>query len=159
MRTSTNVLAVFGLWVGMAGCSGALSSSPAESAQAAPETLAEARARWQSMGIESYQVTVQQSCFCLQEFVQPLRVTVREQQVQSVAGLAQPLTQADQLDRSRLTVEGLFAFIASAQGRDVERLDVHYHPHYGYPTEITYDGHAMIADDELHYRLSDLAPE
>ncbi|MDC0663661.1 DUF6174 domain-containing protein [Marinobacter sp. SS21] len=159
MKTRSFTIAALTLLAGVSGCSGALSSAPGISAQGAPETLADARERWRASQIGDYQITVQQSCFCLQEFTQPLRITVRDARVVSVAGLTQPLTQPDQLDRSRLTVEGLFDFIADAQRRQVERLDVSYHPQYGYPSEIAYDGHAMIADDEISYRLSDLVPE
>lgn len=159
MKTRSFAMAVLILLAGISGCSGTLSSAPAGNSQGAPETLADARERWRSSQTGGYQITVQQSCFCLQELTQPLRVTVRDARVVSVTGLTQPLTQPEQLDQSRLTVEGLFAFIADAQRRQVERLDVSYHPRYGYPTVIAYDGHAMIADDEFSYRLSDLVLE
>ncbi|MDX1755424.1 MAG: DUF6174 domain-containing protein [Marinobacter sp.] len=146
-------------FAGLLGCSGALSSATGGREAKPPAGLEEAMALWAASGIENYQITVQQSCFCLREFTQPLRVTVYGDQVANVTGLEQPLSQREQLDTSRLTVAGLFAFIGDAQRRDVERLEVRYHPDLGYPVEIAYDGHAMIADDEWHVSLSELTPE
>lgn len=147
-----NSIAGRGAWVLglvlMAGCAGS------EPLAAPPSTLADARALWALRAPDGYQVTVQQSCFCLPEFRQPLRVTVENGRVSSVRGLEQPLHHSGSLDQSRLTVAGLFDVIERA-GRTAAELRVVYDAGYGFPTELFIDGDRRIADDEFTYRLSD----
>ena len=123
-----------------------------------PEDLAEARAVWDSRSIHDYTMTIQQTCFCPPELLQPLAVEVTDGQVNNITGLERPLEHAELLDTRRLTVEGLFRFIENARTREPARLTVEFSPKYGIPVSIQYDGDTMIADDELQYRILDFQP-
>lgn len=142
----------------LAGCGATDVSNAGEARTAPPETLEEARQRWQESQIVNYVVTAQMSCYCPQELVQPIRLEVEEGAVVSSEGLKQPLENFAPEDAQRLTVEGLFQFIEEASSREAETLEVAYDVDYGFPRSINYDGHKMIADDERQYRLSDFKP-
>lgn len=140
----------------LAGCNATASDATADrSSDKAPETLQQAKALWSAKGISSYQVTVTQTCFCPPDLRQPLRISVSDGQVVGVEGLEQPVKQRNQLDTTRLTIDGLFRFIEKSTDRDPHKLDVQYDPGFGFPRHIDYDGHEMLADDEFQYELTD----
>lgn len=117
-------------------------------------TIEEARALWQSQGVKGYEVTIEQTCFCPPDLLQPMRVTVREGKVIDIEGLEQPLNHPDILDERRLTIEGLLDLVEQARG-SADKLLVEYDPHYGFPASLEVDYSPFIADDEFSYRLTD----
>ncbi len=153
MPTQRLQVLLFGLM--LAGCGTVVPDASAEKAGEVPQTLGEAQALWSDKNIVSYQVTVQQTCFCTARLRQPMRVTVVDGKLVDVKGLEQPIQDKDQLTTSRLTIVGLFEFIEHSTQRDVHKLNVDYDARYGFPRYIDYDGHEMIADDEYQYELSD----
>ncbi|MBL3555497.1 MULTISPECIES: DUF6174 domain-containing protein [Marinobacter] len=142
----------------LTGCSATASDASAERfSDMAPETLPQAQALWNAKAPSAYQVTVTQTCFCPPELRQPLRVSVVDGDVVEVKGLEQPLKQRDQLDNYRLTIAGVFRFIETSAARKPHKLEVEYDPSFGFPRRIKYDGHEMIADDEIQYTLTDFS--
>ncbi|WP_431474086.1 DUF6174 domain-containing protein [Marinobacter sp. KM021] len=132
----------------LGGCAGAGKDvSPAGS-------IEEAKALWQSRGVMGYEVTIEQTCFCPPDLLQPMRVTVREGKVIDIEGLEQPLNHPDILDERRLTIEGLLDLVEQARG-SADKLLVEYDPHYGFPASLEVDYSPFIADDEFSYRLTD----
>ncbi|OJT01398.1 hypothetical protein BEE62_04255 [Marinobacter nauticus] len=132
----------------LTGCAGAGKDvSPAGS-------IEEAKALWQSRGVKGYEVTIEQTCFCPPDLLQPMRVTVREGRVIDIEGLEQPLNHPDILDERRLTIEGLLDLVEQARG-SADKLLVEYDPHYGFPVSLEVDYSPFIADDEFSYRLTD----
>jgi hypothetical protein len=113
--------------------------------------LETARLRWRDQNLHSYAFTLQRSCVCTN--VNPLYVLV---QSDTVAGVLDFET-GEWIDR-RLgkTVEGLFTFIQNATDLPAQRIRVTYDYAKGFPTEIDYDGAAIIDDDEIFYRISDV---
>ncbi|MCK7551091.1 MULTISPECIES: DUF6174 domain-containing protein [Marinobacter] len=143
-----------GLW--LVGCGAQVSDVIAKSPlDSAPETLEQAQALWDAHAVSGYRVTVTQTCFCPPDLRQPLAVSVAGGAVVKIEGLDQPLQEPHRLDSQRLTVAGLFQFIAESAKRDPYKLEVEYDSHFGFPRRIDYDGHPMIADDELQYELTD----
>ncbi|MDX5337221.1 MAG: DUF6174 domain-containing protein [Marinobacter sp.] len=132
----------------LAGCAGAgKDASPASS-------IEEAKSLWQAQGVKGYEVTIEQTCFCPPDLLQPMRVTVREGKVIDIEGLQQPLNHPDILDERRLTIEGLLDLVEQARG-SADKLLVEYDPHYGFPASQEVDYSPFIADDEFSYRLTD----
>lgn len=117
----------------------------------------QAQAVWQAHGIDSYEVTLWQTCFCPPDLLQPMRVTVREGTVIDVEGLEQPINHPDILDPRRLTIDGLLGVIDKAR-HSAETLVAEYDQRYGFPVRLEVDGSPFIADDEFSYRLSDFQP-
>ncbi|WP_342631104.1 DUF6174 domain-containing protein [Marinobacter alkaliphilus] len=134
----------------LAGCAGAGKDKD----MSPVSTIDEARALWQSQGVKGYEVTIEQTCFCPPDLLQPMRVTVREGRVIDIEGLEQPLNHPDILDERRLTIEGLLELVEQARG-SADKLLVEYDPHYGFPASLEVDYSPFIADDEFSYRLTD----
>lgn len=134
----------------LTGCAGAGKDTDVGPAS----TIEEARALWQSHSVKGYEVTIEQTCFCPPDLLQPMRVTVREGKVIDIEGLEQPLNHPDILDERRLTIEGLLDLIEQARG-SADKLVVEYDPHYGFPASLEVDYSPFIADDEFSYRLTD----
>jgi hypothetical protein len=142
----------------LTGCSATAPDAAADKTSGeAPETLQQAQALWNAAGASTYQVTVTQTCFCPPDLRQPLRVSVEGGAVVDVGGLEQPVKHSNNLDASRLTVDGLFRFIEQSAERDPHKLEVEYDTRFGFPRRIDYDGHEMIADDEFQYELTDFS--
>ena len=134
----------------LTGCAGAGKDTDVSPAS----TIEEARALWQSQGVKGYEVTIEQTCFCPPDLLQPMRVTVREGKVIDIEGLEQPLNHPDILDERRLTIEGLLDLIEQARG-SADKLVVEYDAQYGFPASLEVDYSPFIADDEFSYRLTD----
>lgn len=105
-----------------------------------------AQARWVDSGISNYAYTLRRGCFCLPEFVGPVRIVVENGQVVSrtlVSTSEEPLGDADRWP----AIEGLFAYIERAT-READETTVRYHPDLGYPVEINVDWIREAVDDE-----------
>ena len=110
-----------------------------------------ARQRWRDQDLHTYAFTMQRSCFCAN--AHPLYVLVLSD---TVAGVLDFET-GEWVDRQLgATVEGLFTFIQNATDRPARLIRAEYDSEKGFPTEIDYDGEALIADDEIFYRISDV---
>lgn len=147
MTKNITILAALGLL--LSACAGS------EKEGASPVTdYPEAMALWQSKAVAGYEVTIEQTCFCPPDLLQPMRVTVRQGKVIDIEGLEQPLNHPEVLDERRLTIEGLLSLIAES-GKSASKLVVQYDQQYGFPVRLEMDGSPFIADDEFSYRLSD----
>ena len=100
---------------------GCAESALVPTAGAGPESLEQARERWEASGAEAYTMTLTRSCFCPEEYRGPFAVAVSDGDVTSVTlnGSALPNDRA-------LTVEALFDLLAEAYEQDAARVDVTY---------------------------------
>jgi len=108
-------------------------------------TLVEGRRMWQAQGIDDYTFTYVRSCECLPEMAGPFDVTVRRGIVAEVSYQGGPV---DPTSRTFYTIDALFALIEEASDLEADRIDVTYHPAFGYPTEIYIDYEVDTADEE-----------
>ncbi len=124
-----------------------------EPASVSPE-LEQARQRWQAADLGEYQMTLQRMCFCPSpDYTGPFEVTVRDGDVSSVR------LGGARVDAERgVSVEALFALIDEAYERGAVEVALSFHPELGYPTSIGIDYDRQMADEEIGYRVSDLAP-
>jgi hypothetical protein len=130
-----------------------LPTSPGETGAFQRGTL-----RWAARAPASYQIVLQRSsCECLPEWLIPVRVTVRDHEVQSVIDVRTGDPVTTELYHA-MTVEQLFAVIASAQDQNAYRVNVEYDQHWGYPRDIYIDYDREMVDDELSITAQDLIP-
>jgi len=115
--------------------------------------LAEARARWEGVGPESYEFAVLRSCFCPKEWRGPVRVAVS-------SGVAVDWTYVDEgtavpesLQPHFPTVAGLFDVLEDAYERQAETVRVTYDAETGAPVEIWIDYQSNVADEELGFTI------
>lgn len=129
-----------------------------QSALAPRERLDEARARWASRGPSSYSITATRSCECLPSMIGPVTIVVSNGVVQSRRYASTGDTVPTPLASEFLSVEEMFARIQRFMALHPARLDVRYDPDTGYPTMVSIDYNARIADDEIIYQLGNLTP-
>lgn len=114
-------------------------------------TLGAAKERWQKAGLTNYSFTSSVTCFCRDEYVVPMRVTVRHGQVTDVVdirtGASRPLTY-------RQPVDSIFGLVRVEIRERPERLTVSYDRTLGFPRTLTYgtpenDGGGYITIDSV----------
>jgi hypothetical protein len=116
------------------------------------DILRDNAARWARNGFASYDLVLQQLCFC--GFVDSVRVQVRDgvKVGVEVAATGEPLP----FNQVYPDVPGLFDIVEDAIDRAAHELDVQYHAVLGYPAEIAIDYRQNVADDEVTWRVSSL---
>jgi hypothetical protein len=132
-----------------AGCGATADADPAAAA------LADARARWGSLGASAYAFTVELQCFCTPEMRGPFEVSVapdgttvlREGELVGAEWLVSVPTDAD----------ALFAFVEERLGQAGLRAE--YDPTSGLPTDAWSDPIPEAADDELGIRVTTIEIE
>lgn len=119
------------------------------------EALAEARARWQGTGINTYSMTIQRSSFhqlAVWPNSKPLKLKVRDGHATgNLAGVDSTWLQS-------LTVDGLFGYIESQASQRPDCLNVKFDPMFGYPTSIQIDPVFGGTDDEVEFVVTEFGP-
>ena len=114
-------------------------------------TLLRYQDRWERSGITDYDYTGAWSCFCPQEYLAEVAVTVRGGVVTSVEFAGEEFTVAPPLPERFVPVEELFALLQDAVTRNAARIEVSYDERYGYPTELFIDYDERMADEETRF--------
>jgi hypothetical protein len=112
----------------------------AERASAALET-------WQDEGPRSYVYTFQRSCFC--DDTEPMRITVRDGDVDEAVGLETGLPKEDSV-----TMTELLQDVVEHAERDPDEFDAEYDGDLGFLRSMSYDESKATADDEMRYTVS-----
>ena len=114
-------------------------------------TLLRYQDRWERSGITDYDYTGAWSCFCPQEYLAEVAVTVRGGVVTSVEFAGEEFTVVLPLPERFVPVEELFALLQDAVRRNAARIEVSYDERYGYPTELFIDYDERMADEETRF--------
>jgi hypothetical protein len=117
-----------------------------------PETLGEARSRWEAADVDDYTFVLRRNCFCAGG-VEPVRIVVRDGAAISYTVVATGEPLPAEWREWYPTVTGLFEFLEDAVDRDAERIDVRYNDRLGYPVTIYVDYDERIADEEMGYAI------
>lgn len=112
--------------------------------------LEDAVSIWNSQGITSYQIDIEQECFCGGPFI--YRMTVENGQVTAVINLEND-DKVSILD-SFFTIDDWFNWLQKVNKNDPRKFDLQFNSQYGYPTFIDYDQSFNIDDEELVARFS-----
>jgi hypothetical protein len=112
-------------------------------------SLRAARARWESRGIDTYEVTMRHLCFC-GFLAGPVRVKVVDGSIVSrtVVPTGEPVPEL--YASFYPDVPGLFAIVERAT-KDADDFDAEFNPNYGYPADISIDWIENAVDDEEGY--------
>lgn len=122
------------------------------------EELAEARRVWEARGPTSYAFTYELNCFCGGPGVPPARVTVTGGRVTG-AFIPSEGRQVPEEDLPAYpTVEELFADVEAWLERDPAAARAEFDPSLGHPVDVFVDFEKNVADEELGFRIRDLAP-
>lgn len=113
------------------------------------DDLADARRRWEAVGLIDYDLRQSVSCFCLPQTTRTVRIAVRNGFIAEAwyddTGDIVP----DAFRQTLRTVTGLFQEVEGALRTGAFRLDVTYDAAAGYPREIFIDQNEMTVDEEI----------
>ena len=105
----------------------------------------------------SYRYEFRIDCFCGPDDRAPVRIEVRDGQIQSVVVLEDGTTvERDRWDRY-LTVEQVFTTIEEALDENAAIVRVGYDDSLGYPRDVFIDYSEMIADEERGFTIDNLS--
>ncbi len=118
------------------------------------EELSVEEQKWRDQNLESYEFTLQISCFCIREYTLPKRVVVQNNEVVQVDD-----TPYEELNDSAIqTIDGYFDFIRETRKQNPDEEEIIYDTDLGYPTSIFFDISYQMADEEIRYTISELIP-
>lgn len=118
------------------------------------EELSVEEQKWRDQNLESYEFTLQISCFCIREYTLPKRVVVQNNEVVQVDD-----TPYEELNDSAIqTIDGYFDFIRETRKQNPDEEEITYDTDLGYPTYIFFDISYQMADEEISYTISELIP-
>ena len=112
--------------------------------------------KWQSKGIKDYQFAFQWSCFCTEEFVAPVIVSIRNGEIDAIVSSEDGRAVDESRFREYRTVEGLFDLIQEAIDQKAHKITVTYNSELGYPEEAQIDYQEFLADEEKTFSAADL---
>lgn len=150
-------------------CAGALTgacNATAPSPEQPPEvvepqgtlTLQGARQHWHANGYDHYRYVLRQQCFCPQQALRPVKITVRDGKVVALTLQDGNGDVPDGIRENARTIPGWLDYLQSSEERSPARLEVNYDPDTGMPARIHIDRDAMISDDEITWHLDELEP-
>ena len=109
--------------------------------------------KWASKSVTDYQYTFRWSCFCTEDFVKPVIISVRNGMINTVVYV----DSGNSVDESHFgryrTVEELFDFIQDAIDEKAYEISVSYDPELGYPTSASIDYSKGIIDEEMAFTV------
>ncbi|NOT08654.1 MAG: hypothetical protein HOP28_10675 [Gemmatimonadales bacterium] len=133
-----------------------LTGCQATTAASEPDSLTQARARWEAHNLGSYRFEMSRTCVCVLGG-RRMEVTVHAGSVSAAADLDNNNSVEAALLTYVTTIPDLFDLIEDALGRKAAYFSAMYDPILGYPTRIDIDYSATTADDELTITVRDLA--
>lgn len=110
--------------------------------------------KWKKQKITDYEFTLQISCFCIVDYTLPKSIVVRNNQIQSVNGIAYEELEYE----TYMTIDEFFDYIKTKQAENPVVETLEFDPTYGFPTYIYYDISEMLADEEIGYTLTEFIP-
>lgn len=125
----------------LAGCGGTTTLTTQE------QQLALARSNWKAKGLRSYKLTVKKICFCPEEYIKAVTITVQN-------GVA---TDSPEHLRAYDTVEKLLDTIGMGLSSKADQVDMDFASD-GWPRSFHIDQSRMIADEEFGVTVTDLTP-
>jgi hypothetical protein len=118
--------------------------------------------KWQDANVSHYSMQLSVTCFCPVAGVMPMTVEIQDGEVVSLVDVnGDAISVTDPLNdliQKYVTIDRIFAELASASVQEAERLEVAYDPTYGFPTEVTIDFVEQVADDELYLSVTGFEP-
>ena len=152
-RIRLNWIAIALLSLTLAACASPLASvTPSTTPAGEIDTLDEARTAWASSGINNYDFTITRQCFCMEEYVGPFTVRVRDGVSTVTRSSDGSAVDPDVLKQLPVSAEELFQFAEERQEQASFRVT--YDQTTGLPLSVWSDPIPEAADDELGVLVS-----
>ena len=117
------------------------------------------QALWEAGRADDYSFVLAPICFCPQELLDPVRITVVNGNVVSATYVDSGKAPEHDGFGRYVTIDALFDTIQEGIDRNAAAVTVSYHPTIGYPTDAGIDYDARIADEEYAFTASGYASE
>lgn len=105
---------------------------------------------------QSYEVSFQQLCFCMPDYVRPMRLSVHDNVIMAAQYEDDQSSVAAAIIADLMTIDAMYQTILNAEARPAHSVKVEYHPQLAFPTRVDIDFDQRMADDEIHWQLSHL---
>jgi Family of unknown function (DUF6174)/Domain of unknown function (DUF6438) len=109
---------------------------------------------WNRKNFNTYSYVFTRSCFCAPKSTEPITIEFRNGNINYISSGGTPV-QKELFERYN-SIPKLFDVIQDAIDNKAAKVNVKYHPTLGYPTDISLDYKAQVADDELFIKVRDL---
>lgn len=114
--------------------------------------------KWVNSGITNYQFDLRRNCFCQQDFLRTVTITVQNSMITNIR-YKDTNEQIDPSNYDRYyTMEGIFAFIKQAVMTDAELMDIKYDTNFHFPKSIYIDYSIRLIDDEMYMEITNFTP-
>lgn len=117
----------------------------------------QAKQQWQAAGIHDYQFNLTQHCFCMGENNGAIRITVKNDAVQSAIWTNNGKPVSADVRKQLPSMAGIFQKIEEGYAKPADEIRLTFNKDYGYPEHVYIDYVKMMADEELIYTLSDFS--
>jgi len=117
------------------------------------KTLEAAKARWEANKLSDYQYIVQVTCFCPDEYTQPVQVRVQNGRFFNAEGSQKAVS--ENYIQQFGTVEALFGYLETAYQEGADEIVVDYDPTYGVPLRFSIDQIKEAVDDEMSLSVTE----
>ncbi len=113
------------------------------------------RNKWQSKEIRDYEFTFQWNCFCTEEFVAAVNVSIRDGTIDTIVSVEDGISVNQSRFKDYRSVDELFNFIQEAIDQKAHEISVTYDSEFGYPKEGYIDYEEFTIDEEKGFRVGD----
>jgi len=110
---------------------------------------------WNENKLSDYSFNFRASCFCIDEWVSEVKVTVSSNNISKVILIKNNLSPTKLKPEQWFTIDELFDYAKNAL-EQAYKYDIKYDTSFGYPKEISIDWSEDIADDEVIYYSENL---
>ena len=117
------------------------------------------RALWEASRAEDYSFVLTPICFCPQDLLDPVRISVVDGIVASVTYVESDKAPEHDGYGRYVTIDDLFDTIQEGIDREAAQVTVSYDPVIGYPTDANIDYDARRADEEYRFTVSGYSPD
>lgn len=118
--------------------------------------------KWREANISHYRLEFRIVCYCPFRGRMPLQAEVLNGRIVSLQDVrGEPITRNDahfDYFSRHATVDGLFSVLQDQLKRKADRIEVKYHPVYGFPARIHVDRIKEAVDDEFGLIVSGFEP-
>jgi len=148
---------------GFASCSGRMPSQPLVAAVPTTGPVSDAmlqasQERWSDAQLASYRYRFRWNCFCTQDYVRLVDITVSHGVVASVTDARTGVPLGAQAATNYRTIDGLFDFVRGAVDGSAASVNGAFDARLGYPALVSVDYVANMADDEKGFQILSLTP-
>jgi len=105
--------------------------------------------RWIAQNIVDYRYILENSCFCIPEVTQPVKIEVRDGKRVAIAAVKDGRSVNEEYFTHYDTIPKLFDLIQTEQDKKPSKIFVSYDLKLGFPVSIFVDRSENIADEEI----------